>query len=371
MRALIVSSQPRVTTELEKVLHQAGIESRAVPVEPLGGALKAVEDLRPGLLIVDLARTPDSAIAVLRQGRQVLDGTVLAVGPVNDPKLHATAMREGADHYLVEEALTEELEAILARVRRQSRTMKAEPPRRGKLIAVLASTAGAGGSTLAVNLATALAQKHQDCVLIDLNLRGGDLATLLNLRPSHTLAELCANITRLDSVMFERSLIAHESGVRLLAPTQSLDDMAQISSQGVEQVINLALSVSPYVVIDLDDYFHVEQIQTLRQADQILLVLRLDFTCLRNARRVLDQLESKGIDRARVRLVVNRYGQAQELPVTKVEEVLSERITHYVPDDSKTVNHANNHGIPAVVEAPWSKFSRSVAQMVTNLNGQS
>lgn len=368
MRALIVSSQTRVKSALETVLREAGIESQAVPVEPLAGALKALSDGRPQMLIVDLSPAPDAAMGVLRAGRQALDGTILAVGPVSESKLHLRAVREGADHYLVEEELAEELQTILARMRRQAVTMKLAP--KGKLLAIIASSAGTGGSTLAVNLAAALAQKFQDCVLIDLNLRGGDLASLLNLHPNHTLAEICTNAARLDRVMFERSLVAHESGVRLLAPTLSLDEMTQVSAQGVQQAIELARSISPYVVVDLDDYFHAEQAQTLRQADQILLVVRLDFTSLRGARKTLDRLESMGIDRAKIQLVVNRCGQSQELPVAKVEEVLMGKVAHQIPDDVKTVNHANNHGIPAVIEAPWSKFSRSVTQLAASLNGQ-
>ena len=66
----------------------------------------------------------------------------------------------------------------------------------GKLIAALAPSGGSGTSTLAVNLATVLAKQHKTVGLIDLNLETGDLATLLDLKPTYTIVDLCHNIAR-------------------------------------------------------------------------------------------------------------------------------------------------------------------------------
>ena len=123
------------------------------------------------------------------------------------------------------------------------------------------------------------------------------------------------------------------------------------------------------VVVDLDDCFHEEQVQALRQSGVILFVLRLDFTSLRNAQRILAQLEQMEIPREHFRLVVNRYGQAKELPPAKVEEALGMKIAHYIPDDPKTINWANNTGHPAVLEAPSAKVSRSLTVLARSVNG--
>lgn len=366
MRATIVSNHEALSGTIREVLGRDGHECQLVRGTTLEGVMHSLEESHPELLIVVLS--PDAAIGfdVMREARRLMVGPILAVGPVSDPKLHLRAIREGAEHYLVEEELEAELEMVLKRL---PKSAALQP--RGKLIAVLASSGGSGGSTLAVNVASALARKNKNCVLVDLNLRGGDLASLLNLRPSHTLAELCVHAARVDPVMFERSLAVHESGVRLLAPIQSLDEIKQVTPEGVVQALTLARALYSHVIVDLDDFFHPEQMQVLRQAELILLVLRLDFTSLRNARRALDQLEHLGVARDKVQLVVNRYGQSYELPIAKVEEALGGKIVHYVPDDIKTVNHANNHGVPAVLESPSSKFSKSVTQLVASLNGRS
>lgn len=263
-----------------------------------------------------------------------------------------------------------ELEVLLSRPQPQRTSAPEEPAVNGEVISVLAPSGGSGASTLAVNLAALLAREHKSCALFDLRLGGGDLAALLDVKPAHTLADLCKSSARMDRTMFEGSLMRHDSGVCLLSPPRSFADIALVTTQGVRQALTLARQMFPYVVVDLDDSFHPEQTQTLHQSDLILLVLRLDFTSLRNTRRSMDHLEQLGIGKDRVRVVVNRYGQPEELPASKAEQALGVKVFHYVPDDPKTINRANNNGAPAVLESPTSKFAKSVAQLATSVNGK-
>jgi pilus assembly protein CpaE len=263
-----------------------------------------------------------------------------------------------------------ELEADLADALARFRTeipAQAEP---GRTIAVLAPSGGSGSSTLAVNLATLLAKEHHSALLIDLKLEAGDLAALLDLKPNHTLAELCQNADRMDRSMLERSLVKHASGIHLLAPPHTFADVGYVTPEGVRQALALGRTLFPYVVADLDHTFREEQLQVLNQADVLLLVLRLDFVSLRNTQRYLEHLGRLGIGPDRVRLVVNRYGQPKEVPAAKAEDALGVKIFHYVPEDPKTINRANNNGVPAVLESPSARVCRSLAKLAASVNGR-
>jgi pilus assembly protein CpaE len=164
--------------------------------------------------------------------------------------------------------------------------------------------------------------------------------------------------------------VRHASGTHLLAAPASFRDIDFITTDGVRQALTLGRSLFPYVVLDLDHSFRPEQSMCLQQADVILLVLRLDFPSLCNTRRSLDYLEQSGISRERIRLVVNRYGQPKEIPAAKAEEALGGKIFHYVPDDPKTINRANNNGVPAVLDYPSARVCRSVTQLAASVNGR-
>jgi len=234
---------------------------------------------------------------------------------------------------------------------------------KGTIAVVVGAKGGVGASTLAVNLATVLAKTHGKAALLDLNPGRGDLAALLDLKPQFSLADLCLNVTRLDRAIFEKMLVRHASGVHLLGAPLMFGDTRVVSAQGVTQALAIARNVFPVVVVDLEDCFHEEQAVTLREASKILLVARLDFTSLRNARRILDHLQDLAMDPKQVQVVINRFGQPNELPVAEAEYALGQELHHFIPDDPKTINGANNTGIPAVLKEPAAKVSRIITDL--------
>ena len=94
----------------------------------------------------------------------------------------------------------------------------------------------------------------------------------------------------------------------------------------------------------------------------------MEFSSLRNVRKTFEALEALDILPDKVRLVVNRYGQPQEVPFAKAEEALGRKIQHYIPEEAKTINRANNHGIPVVIETPTAKVSKALIQLAAALN---
>jgi pilus assembly protein CpaE len=316
------------------------------------------------MLVVVLSPFPDRALNLLRKIRSQVAGPVLAVGLASDSKLILRALHEGADHYLDETDLEAQLDAVLQRLQIKEEVVR-QPT--GRVISLLGASGGTGASTLAVNLAGVLARDAGRCALIDLKPGVGDLAALLDLKPAHNLADLCLNAGRMDRAMFESALARHTSGVHLLAPPLMYEDIRLVTAQGVNKTLHLARDAFRFTVVDLEDCYHEEQVAVLRQTDFILLVFRLDFTSLRSTKRILDYLEQAGIGGERVRLVINRYGQAKELPLSQAEDALGCKIAFIVPDDPKTINAANNAGEPAVFRSPSAKVAQSIMQLANGL----
>jgi pilus assembly protein CpaE len=355
---------------IQNVSHPLGLQLREMLQarlhcpEPMLIAFDQAEELlsrgRMSMLMVVLSPLPDRALNLLRKIRFQGTCPVLAVGQASDSKLILRALHEGADHYLDETDLETQLDSVLQRLQ-----IKEEATRQpvGQVIGVLGVSGGSGASTLAVNLASVLARDLGRCALIDLKPGVGDLTALLDVKPTHNLADLCLNSARMDRAMFESALVPHASGIHLLAPPQMYEDIRLITAQGVRKTLHLARDSFRFTVVDLEDCYHEEQLVALRQADFVLLVLRLDFTSLRSTKRILANLEQVGIGIERVRLIINRYGQAKELPLSQAEEALGQKIAFLIPDDPKIINAANNAGEPAVLRTPSAKVSQSIVQM--------
>ncbi len=360
MPAFIVADHASTASRIREILNFGGHDCPTSHVMAIDGATARLgRESVVDLLVVALAPDLERGLRALSCLARSAPGKVLAVGPTSDAKVVLRALRGGADDYVDSGDLEAELESAISR-RAEAARPTAEP---GRLVVVLSPNGGSGSSTLSANLAASLAREHKAVGLLDMKLEAGDLAPLLDLKPTFTLADLCHNAARLDRVMFERSLVKHDSGVSLLAAPQHLADVARVRPEGVAQAVLLARATFPHVIADLDHSFREEQLVVLRQADAVLLVFRLDFTSLRNVRRTLEYLDLLEIAPDKVLLVVNRHGQAQEVASGKAEEALGRKISHYIPEDSKSINRANNHGVPVVIEAPTAKVSRSIAQL--------
>jgi pilus assembly protein CpaE len=364
MQTCILSDDEFIGGRVRQVLLFEGLDCQASCVVPHHLAAHLGAKGQCDLMVLVLGNDTERSLNLLGELHRDGAAQILVVGPAAS-KLVLQALRGGAADYVDVGDLDSELQAALKRLRDQG----SGRDQAGRIIAVMAPCGGSGTSTLATNVATALACEHMEVALVDLNLEAGDLAALLDLRPVYTLADLTQNVARMDRVLLERSLIRHATGVHLLAPPRTLADIVHVTPEGIDQVLNLARVVFPYVVADVDHAYSDLQARAVRQADVILLVLRLEFAALRNTRRALDYLVHLGVDRNRVKLVVNRYGQPKEVPAAKAEEALGVKFFHYVPNDPKAVNRANNNGTPFVQETPSAKVSRSVTRLAMSING--
>lgn len=367
MPAFILCDQESLSTRIHEVFSFGAVDcppSNILSVDE--GMRRLSKETEIDLVVVALPPDPERVLMCLPVLAKVATRKLLAVGPAADAKLVLRALRAGAADYVDTADLEVDLEAAIQRLT----TSAAMPQEPGKLIAVLSPNGGGGSSTLAVNIAAALAASHKRVGLIDMKLESGDLSALLDLKPTFTLSDLCQNSARLDHVMFERSLMAHPSGIHLLAPPHELADVGLVQADTVGLAVTLAKASFPYVVVDLDHNFHEEQLVVLRQSDSVLVVFRLDFISLRNVRRTLEHLDHLGIPREKIRLIANRHGQSQEVPLSKAEEALGTKVAFAIPEDPKAINRANNHGTPVVISSPTVKASKTISQIAASVNGK-
>lgn len=314
----------------------------------------------PGIAFVLVGDDYSStALAAIRRLRESGTKHVLAVGTPIDPKLILRAIQAGADVFLDDSDLELELELAIARL--QLRQADAAHPQ--QVLAILGATGGCGVSTLAANLAVLTARAHGRCNLIDLNHGKADLASLLDLKPPYTLADLCRNDGRLDGSLFDKLLARHDSGVSLLAAPPETTEGA-ITPRGVSRAVGLAREAFREVVIDVMDCRHAEQWSALEQATRVLLVTRLTFTAVRSARRILDQLVAHEIPRERVDIVANQVGLPNEVLPADAAEAIGRPVSLLLPHDPETMNGANNVGVPVAICNPSAAVVSEMAKVI-------
>ncbi len=275
-------------------------------------------------------------------------------------------MHSGATDYL---DINNHLEGELHNLFDRLRSANGDGARTGRLFTIIGPVGGTGASVLAVNLAAALAQQEQTCGLLDFQLRGGDLATLLKCIPRHTVISLAEKASHLDRAMFDQSLIKHECGVHLLAGPEPFSELRPISPQVTKKIVQLARASYPNVVVDLEDVEHAEQVRTLAASDRIIVPLRLDFVSLYRTKKCIEFMLRSSVSKDCITLVATRVGQPKELQISRVVEVLGLPVEHQIPNDPETVNTSVNLGLPLVVASPGSEVAASIVRLAASLLG--
>jgi pilus assembly protein CpaE len=355
MRVMIVGDNSEVVELVQAAVVRSGFECRETDLVPYDQAPDCASVMRRDFTIVLMSSEQRRSLELLKEVRNTVESPIVAVGPANDPKYILHSLRSGADAYVDESEVDQELDGAMASLK-----SKGSPQHDGgTVIGILSPSGGNGSSTIAANLASAISLDHGPTALFDLRFAAGDQSLLLDLKPSHSISDLCRNCARLDHSMFELCLTNHRSGVSLLAAPGNNADIRSVSVQGVRKAVAMARASFPFVVLDLDRSFAVEQMAAIVQCDVLLLTLHLKITSVHNTGHVLNDLEEMGIHSPHVKLVVNQYGQPRELPIRKAEEALGIKAFHTIPNDPANVNASINKGVPLVLERPRTKAARS------------
>lgn len=369
MRTLVATNDSRAAQRVRHVLLEQGGECPQGHLIPLDSAADRCGLLHPELVVFVINEDWQTGLNALRESRNTVPQTqILVAGPATDPKRILETLKQGADEFLDGEQLESELLGALERFR-AARRSAANGPRGGRVIALLSPCGGSGASLLAASISTVLAQEHGQTGLIDLRLGVADLTSMFDLRPTRNLADLCNHVSRLDQTLFEQFLTRHHSGVQLLAAPLQASEVLRVTAKGVRRALALARVRFPCVVVDMGSSLSTEQVEALWQADTILLVARLDYTSIRNTRRMVDQLTELGISRDHLRLVINGYGQRCQLEVEQAEVAVGMKASHRVPYDAAAVNRAVNGGKPVVLCSRFSRITRSLRALAGSVNG--
>ncbi len=193
--------------QLEELLRSQTTRIRSVPVADLL-ALAQPSASQPDVVILDVreSNTLPPTLATLK--RQHPTTGVVIVAARMDPSLMLEAMRAGVNEWLAEPLNVPELTAAIERV------SSARPASvHGQVFAFIGAKGGVGTTTIAVNVATALAQAMDDerTLLMDLHLSYGDAAVFLGAEPRFSVADAMENTHRLDEAFFQNVVVQSKS----------------------------------------------------------------------------------------------------------------------------------------------------------------
>jgi pilus assembly protein CpaE len=328
---------------------------------PGWGARDRPDDQAITILLVMPVET-ERGLEAIQRIRAACAHRLLVVGDIADSRLVLRAMRQGATEYLDQMDLANELRSALDRLDQKNQ--------RAFSVGVCSAVGGAGCSVLATNLACDLSRPPGSCSLVDLKLEGGDLASMLDLKPQYTLADINQNVDGLDNSVLKGCLTKHSSGIQLLSASVQFPSFVPIDVRGVGRAFSMLGRQVEFIIADLDRCLGQATFATAQSADLLLVVMRLDFVSLRRTKLLVDFLTNGNVASNKIRIVANRCGLSGEIPVDQVEEALRLKVHSQIPDDPRLVIRSINNGEPAMIANPSAKFCKRIQELSAEIRKQ-
>jgi len=365
------------TVETAAAMQSAGEDRRLGKAHikiQMGGMPAAVEAYRsaptPNVIVLEADGRGD-VLAGLDQLASVCDaGTrVVVIGRINDVGFYRELIRRGVSDYVL--APVNALDVV-----RTICNLFTAPEAKavGRIIAVVGAKGGVGASTIAHNVAWAVARDlAMDSVVADLDLAFGTAGLDYNQDPAQGIADAVFSPDRVDTAFIDRLLSKCTDHLSLLAAPATLDRVYDFGADAFDAIFDTLRSSMPCIVLDVPHQWSGWTKRALIGADDILIVAAPDLANLRNAKNIYDLLKaSRPNDRAPL-YCLNQVGvpKRPEINAAEFAKAIESKPIVTIPFDPQMFGAAANNGQMIAEISATHRTSELFLQIAQRLTGRS
>ena len=364
------------TVETATAVRSAGEDRRlgkAHLTVQMGGIATAIEAYSsvptPNVIILETEGSTD-ILAGLDQLATVCDpGTrVVVIGSVNDVAPYRELVRRGVSDYVVGPVNALDVVRSVCGLFSASEAIAV-----GRIIAVVGAKGGVGASTVAHNVAWAIARDLAlDSVVIDLDLAFGTAGLDYNQDPLQGIASAVFSPDRLDTAMMERLLAKCTDRLSLLAAPATLDRVYDFGAEAFDSIFDTLRMTMSCIVLDVPHQWSGWTRRALVGADDILIVAEPDLANLRNAKNMLNMLKASRPNDRPPLYCINQVGlpKRPEIEVREFAKAIESQPLASIPFDSKMFGTAANNGQMIAEISAGHRTTKVFLQMAQRLTGR-
>lgn len=337
-----------------------------------GGMLEAAALYRgtpsPNLVVVESHGDRAEILANLEiLALECIAGTkVIVIGHCNDVDLYRDLLEAGVSDYLLAPVQPMAFVAAVSRCFRNSADTKL-----GRIIAFIGAKGGTGSSTIAHNVAAAMAERA-DVLVADLDLQFGTVGLDFDVEPAQGMAEVLEGADRIDEVLLKRIAVQHSERLHLLPAVASFDRSFDLKESDVDRLLDVARSSAWHLVLDLPHLWTRWTKKMLLSADEIVITATPDLASMRNAKNIVEILHKARPNDPLPRLVLNKVGTPKLQEISQKDFTAAVGLEHSVavPCDPQAFGKAANDGRMVTEVARNSKAARAMSELAWRVSGQ-
>ncbi len=333
--------------------------------------MEKVETLNPDILVFALATKDNSLLSVAKRAYMF------------KPKISCIIYKDEVDMELYKEAMNAGIKTIknypetinamesdivpiynveASRLEYMNNTKGGAILYSSTVISVYGVKDGVGSSTIALNLAVEIANKHKTVALIDLDCEFGDIASYMAIEPKKTIADLFQDYEDFSINNIEEYMEMHFSGVHVLCAPKSPEYTEVITPDKVNKMINLLKRYYDYIIIDTPaglSEFHPE---IFKNSNAIYTVMCNEVPMLKNIKNAISVLNVLQL-KQKVQIILNKCSKMDVVHMADIHNTVDCRIIAKIPSDYKYAVAAINIGKPLSIEYKKSSIRKEIENL--------
>lgn len=351
---ILVGSEDK---NLRELLDDTGLN--VTPLE-LSALLTRKQPSPPDVIVIDVRKS--GLPAELPVVRRTFPGAgIITIASQLESSVVLDAMRAGVNEFLAEPITAKDIRQALERVS----VLRPGPVER-EVFAFIGAKGGVGTTTIAANVATALAKtKTARVLMLDLHPAYGDAALFFAAEPRFSVLDALENTHRLDEAYLRGLVVKTKAGPDLLASSDR-SVVGAIDAHRIRTLIEFVSRHYTHVVLDVPRSDSAA-LDALEGATSIVIVAEQELSTVRGAARMATTLRQR-YGKEKVQVVVSRYNTSSPIAEADVARVTGGAVSHMFPSDYRLAVEALNHGKPLVLDDS-NKLSGSLAAFTRRLSG--
>lgn len=299
------------------------------------------------VVLLSRARTSESVVAAMDAGARTVLALPLSLEEISNRLLPVLAWSRAV------RSEASSREEITAR-------------RQGTITAVVGAKGGVGTSTVALMAAARLAQGARTC-LVDLDVRGGDLAAMTGISVRRSITDLADIAAEVSAREISEVMYPLPGGIALLPAPEQGETGEMLTESATRQILTMLRYQFDHVVLDCGNRLDDILAMGLDSADQALIVATPDAPALRSVRRLSDALDRLDIARGRpFGLVVNLTSRQREIQPATAAKMTGVALAASIPDLTAQIEMAVNSNTLLTSRVPaMAKAAQSIAGAIT------
>src|ERR1700687_492685 len=293
---------------------------------------------------------------------------VVVIGRVNDVTLYRELVRRGVSDYVIGPV------NALDVVRSICGLFSAlEAKAVGRIVAIVGAKGGVGASTIAHNVAWAIARDvGLDSVVADLDLAFGTAGLDYNQDPAQGIANAVFSPDRVDTAFVDRLLSKCTDHLSLLAAPATLERVYDFGVEAFDSIFDTLRTTMPCIVLDVPHQWSGWTKRALIAADDILIVAAPDLANLRNTKNLYDLLKASRPNDQLPRYCLNQVGipKRPEIKAADFAKALEDQPVAVIPFEPQVFGTAANNGQMIAEVSAGHRTAQSFRQLAQLLTGR-